>query len=89
MPEATNTVEIARPPADVFAFLADGTNGPKWRSGVVDVEHKSGEGNRAIYTQGVRGPLAALWAIGAVAAGAWWLRGIEVRGMTLEAIAQA
>jgi uncharacterized protein YndB with AHSA1/START domain len=56
MPEAANTVEIARPPADVFAFLADGTNGPKWRSGVVDVAHKSGEGNGAIYTQGVRGP---------------------------------
>jgi len=32
--------------------------------------------------------LSALWAIGAVAAGIWWLRGIEARGMTLEAIAQ-
>ena len=32
--------------------------------------------------------LSALWAIGALAAGVWWLRGIEARGMTLEAIAQ-
>jgi MFS family permease len=33
--------------------------------------------------------LAGLWAIGATAAGIWWLRGIEARGMTLEALAQA
>jgi MFS family permease len=32
--------------------------------------------------------LAGLWAIGAIAAGIWLLRGIEARGMTLEAIAQ-
>jgi uncharacterized protein YndB with AHSA1/START domain len=56
MPEATNTVEIARSPADVFAFLADGTNGPRWRSGVIDLAHKSGQGKGTIYTQGVKGP---------------------------------
>jgi MFS family permease len=33
--------------------------------------------------------LAGLLAIGAIAAGIWWLRGIEGRGMTLEAIARA
>ncbi len=33
--------------------------------------------------------LAALWAIGAIAAGIWWVRGIEARGMSLEALAQA
>jgi MFS family permease len=33
--------------------------------------------------------LAGLWAIGAVAAAIWWLRGIEGRGKTLEALAQA
>jgi MFS family permease len=32
--------------------------------------------------------LAGLWAIGAVAGGIWWLRGIEARGMSLEALAQ-
>ncbi len=56
MPEATNTVKIARPPADVFAFLADGTNDPQWRSGVVDVRLRSGSGAGAVYEQGVRGP---------------------------------
>jgi MFS family permease len=33
--------------------------------------------------------LATLWAIGAIAAGIWWMRGIEARGMTLEALARA
>jgi uncharacterized membrane protein len=56
MPEASNTVTIARAPADVFAFLADGTNGPKWRSGVLDVSLKSGHGHGAVYQQGVKGP---------------------------------
>jgi len=56
MPEASNTVEIARPPPDVSAFLADGTNGPRWRSGVIDVAHQAGEGKGAVYTQGVKGP---------------------------------
>ena len=56
MPEATGTVEIHRPPAEVFAFLADGENGPRWRAGVVDVRLKSGHGRGAIYEQGVKGP---------------------------------
>jgi len=33
--------------------------------------------------------LGALWSIGAVAAGIWWLRGIEARGMSLEALTRA
>jgi len=33
--------------------------------------------------------LAALWSIGAMAAGVWWLRGIEARGMSLEALGRA
>ncbi|MGI8862898.1 MAG: MFS transporter [Solirubrobacteraceae bacterium] len=33
--------------------------------------------------------LAALWLVGAFAAGVWWLRGIEARGMSLEALAEA
>ena len=56
MPEATNTVEIARPPADVFAFIADGTTAPRWRSGVLDIALRSGEGRGAVYEQGVKGP---------------------------------
>ena len=33
--------------------------------------------------------LAALWSIGAIAAGVSWLRGIEARGMSLEALGRA
>lgn len=33
--------------------------------------------------------LAGFWAIGAVAAGIWWLKGIEGRGVPLEALAKA
>ena len=56
MPEARNTVQIARPPADVFAFLADGTTNTQWRPGVIDIHLKSGSGRGAIYEQGVKGP---------------------------------
>jgi uncharacterized protein YndB with AHSA1/START domain len=56
MPEAENTVEIARPVAEVFAFLADGENNPRWRSGVLDICHTSGNGEGAIYEQGIKGP---------------------------------
>jgi len=56
MPEAEHTIQIARPPADVFAFLADGTNDPQWRSGVTDIRLRSGTGAGAVYEQGVKGP---------------------------------
>lgn len=56
MPEASGSVDIKRPPADVFAFLADGENDPRWRSGVLDIRRKSGNGQGAIYEQGVKGP---------------------------------
>jgi uncharacterized protein YndB with AHSA1/START domain len=56
MPEATGTVEIRRPPAEVFAFLAEGENDQRWRSGVLDIRRKSGAGRGAIYEQGVKGP---------------------------------
>ena len=56
MPEATGTVDIRRPPADVFAFLADGENNARWRSGVLDIKRRSGEGRGEVYEQGVKGP---------------------------------
>jgi uncharacterized membrane protein len=56
MPEARHQVTIGRPAADVFAFVADGLNGPKWRSGIVDIDHVSGTGVGATYKQGVKGP---------------------------------
>lgn len=56
MLEASNTVEIRRAPADVFEFLAEGENDRRWRSGVLDLQRKSGHGRGAIYEQGVKGP---------------------------------
>ena len=56
MPSATNTITINRPIGDVFAYLADGLNGPKWRSGILDIAHASGDGLGAVYRQGVKGP---------------------------------
>jgi uncharacterized membrane protein len=56
MPAATHSVTIRRPVRDVFAFVADGLNAPRWRSGVLDVERASGEGVGAVYRQGVKGP---------------------------------
>ena len=56
MPEAMGTVEIRRSPAEVFAFLSEGENDRRWRSGVLDIRRKSGQGRGAIYEQGVKGP---------------------------------
>ena len=56
MPAAQHSVSIRRPVAEVFAFVADGTNARRWRPGVLDVSHQSGEGLGAVYRQGVSGP---------------------------------
>ena len=56
MPSASRTITINRPVPDVFAFVADGRTAPQWRSGVLDVEHVSGDGQGATYRQGVKGP---------------------------------
>lgn len=56
MQSAQHQVVIARPVAEVFAFVADGLNGPKWRPGVLDVRLVSGHGVGATYKQGVKGP---------------------------------
>jgi uncharacterized membrane protein len=56
MPSAQRAVTINRPVDEVFAFVADGANATKWRSGVLDVEHVSGHGAGAVYRQGVKGP---------------------------------
>jgi uncharacterized protein YndB with AHSA1/START domain len=56
MPTASNTVTIRRPIDEVFAFVADGTTGPRWRPGILDIAHASGDGVGAIYRQGVKGP---------------------------------
>jgi uncharacterized membrane protein len=56
MPSAQHLVSIRRPVSEVFAFVADGENAMRWRPGVLDVSHQSGEGLGAIYRQGVKGP---------------------------------
>jgi uncharacterized protein YndB with AHSA1/START domain len=56
MPSAHHEVTIARPIGEVFAFVADGLNGSRWRPGVLDLSHVSGDGVGAVYKQGVKGP---------------------------------
>jgi hypothetical protein len=56
MSSASNTVTTGRPIGEVFDFIADGANGPTWRSGILDIAHASGEGLGAVYRQGVKGP---------------------------------
>jgi uncharacterized protein YndB with AHSA1/START domain len=56
MPSAEREVTIARPVAEVFAFVADGLNAPRWRPGVLDISLTSGTGLGAVYKQGVKGP---------------------------------
>ena len=56
MPSAQHSVSIQRAISEVFAFVADGENARRWRPGVLDVQHRSGEGLGAIYRQGVKGP---------------------------------
>jgi uncharacterized membrane protein len=56
MPAARHQVTIRRPASEVFTFIADGLNGPKWRPGILDIVHVSGSGVGAIYKQGVKGP---------------------------------
>jgi uncharacterized membrane protein len=56
MPSAQRSISINRPVSDVFAFVADGENARQWRPGVLDVARVSGDGQGAIYRQGVKGP---------------------------------
>jgi uncharacterized membrane protein len=56
MPSANHEITISRPVAEVFAFVADGLNAPRWRPGVVDIALVSGAGLGAVYKQGVKGP---------------------------------
>src|SRR5258706_11546251 len=56
MPAARHQVTIRRPATEVFTFVADGLNGPKWRPGITDIALVSGSGVGATYKQGVKGP---------------------------------
>jgi uncharacterized membrane protein len=56
MLSASHSVTVNRNASDVFVFVANGENAPRWRSGVLDVKRESGEGVGTVYRQGVRGP---------------------------------
>jgi uncharacterized membrane protein len=57
MPSAENSIVINRPRSEVFAFVANHENDPKWRPGVIDISRASGDGQGAVYRQGVKGPM--------------------------------
>jgi uncharacterized protein YndB with AHSA1/START domain len=57
MPSAEHTVAIRRPLYEVFAFVADKDNDPRWRSGVLEIARLSGDGTEGTtYHQVLRGP---------------------------------
>ena len=56
MPRASSEIVIDRPRDDVFAFLADPENDPRWRRGVLELKRVSGDGIGARYAQAVKGP---------------------------------
>lgn len=58
MARAENETTINRSSEDVYAFLADGLNNPKWRSGVQEIALKSGTPKSvgAVYSQTLSGP---------------------------------
>jgi carbon monoxide dehydrogenase subunit G len=59
MAHAENSITIARPIDEVFAFLLDGTNNIFWRPAVLSVERKAGapDGVGAVYAQQLKGPV--------------------------------
>jgi hypothetical protein len=58
MAHAENSLSIQRSPADVYNFLLDGLNNPKWRPGVLDIarDPAAPAGLGAVYKQGLKGP---------------------------------
>jgi uncharacterized membrane protein len=56
MPEESNTITIARPAGEVFAFLADAENDKQRRGGIIEMTRTSGDGAGATCQQIVAGP---------------------------------
>lgn len=58
MAHAESQITIARSPEAVYAFLADGLNNPKWRSGIQAISLRSGAAGSvgAVYQQTLSGP---------------------------------
>jgi uncharacterized membrane protein len=58
MAHAEALITIERSAKDVYDFLMDGTNNPKWRPSVLDIARVPGspDGVGAAYKQGLKGP---------------------------------
>ncbi len=57
MAHAEHTVTVERPIEEVFAYVADGRNNQRWRSGVLEIERTSAaDGEGATYRQVLQGP---------------------------------
>ncbi len=58
MAHAQNSVMVNRPLAEVFAFILDGDNNPKWRPGVADIRRATNkpDGVGSKFKQGMKGP---------------------------------
>jgi uncharacterized membrane protein len=58
MAHAESSIEINRPAAEVYGFLADGLNNPKWRPAVKSISLGSGAPGEvgAVYKQTLAGP---------------------------------
>ena len=58
MAHAENKITLNRPVSDVFAFLLDGDNNPKWRPGVLDIQRLTNkpDGVGSKFKQGLKGP---------------------------------
>jgi len=58
MAHSEHTVTVPRPIGEVYAFLADGLNDPRWRPDVIEVHLASGASSQlgAVYAQTMKGP---------------------------------
>ena len=58
MAHAREIVTVERPIGEVFAFLADGLNEPRWRPDVLEVHLRSGDGRAvdSVWAQTMKGP---------------------------------
>ncbi|MCY7411526.1 MAG: SRPBCC family protein [Salinibacterium sp.] len=56
MVRSQSSVEVDHSAEEVFAFLADASNNPKWRSGGFEIRHIGGRGVGAEYEQQFAGP---------------------------------
>ena len=58
MAHAEESITINRPVDELFNFVLDGMNNPRWRPAVIDTQQVPGKpaGTGAVYKQGLKGP---------------------------------